>query len=667
MGMSNLRFLLLLVAHCAYLSAQNISEELNQPDQIYVIGESMNESGLVDAPVKLEVLSNKEIEEQQYQDLSEAITDLPGVNDINVTRRAGAKAALIQGFGENSVLVMIDGTPVSQNSSFGFDLTQVSTDDIEKVEVIKGGASALYGSQAIGGVINIVTKKPAKKAKVDFDLSTTFATEGDSAPGRNAKMTYSGSALGFGQKLSVGYRDQEAFDLDGDSLVQDGVKFNKLNTSLYIDRKWASNRSFLSYSGFQGKTTSTSSKPYGSSTFGEAINDTDTTIHNIKLGNTTKTSNGKFKILANLEKTQDDLNLNDNPDTYFKETYKETRFESRRGELIYDELMIGDHSLTFGALIKEDTVNQKTTTQAVADVIVETNDIENKKINTFEAYAQDSIFIGNFEISPGVRVQYDDNYGTHTSPKVNMSYFKDFKNVGTKTWVTLGTGYRAPSVKERFFTLDHLSVANYIVQGNEDLRPETSVSLQVGEELRFGKRFSIHTNLFYNQVKNLIETTEVETNSSNRLFTYKNFDKVSSHGVELGSKTKVTEKVNLKVNYTYSKTENETTGLILVNRPFYSGNVILAYSPTEALQLLGSWKYTGDKYTSDDNTESAPGFAITSLKLNYQVNKNLGIYAGLNNVFDLKKDPAQDLIIPTVDDRPAQGRTILTGLKVRGF
>ena len=133
-------------------------------------------SRLVDAPVKLEIINEDMIQKLQHQLVADAIQEIPGVGTSMISRRASGQSALIQGFGENSVLVMIDGTPVSQSSSFGFDLNQISTADVARIEVIKGVASALYGSQAIGGVINIVTKRPDSQAKFLMEVSPKART-----------------------------------------------------------------------------------------------------------------------------------------------------------------------------------------------------------------------------------------------------------------------------------------------------------------------------------------------------------------------------------------------------------------------------------------------------------------------------------------------------------
>ncbi|MCF8060048.1 MAG: TonB-dependent receptor [Bacteriovoracaceae bacterium] len=654
--------LLLCLGHQIVWSQAIITEVV--PEEITVLGRQSWDTGLIDAPVKVEVLNKEYFEQQQYQDLSQGISDIPGVSTANTARRSGSKSALIQGFGENSVLVMIDGTPISQNSSFGFDLSQISTSDIEKVEVIKGGASALYGSQAMGGVINIVTKRPQKKTKVDLDISSAQATSGESGFSRNLQLNSSGHFSSIGSKLSLSYRDQDSFDLDPKTIGKEGVGFEKIHGSLYLEKKWREINLFTNYILLKGKTTSQSSRPYSSSAFGPSINETDTTTQNFKLGLETKLGPGSLRGVLNYETTEDIVNLNDNPNTPFNETLKDTRFEAKRFDLIYKDIKVANHDLTLGILVKEDEVNQETTTQAVEQIIVKTQDIDQKRIRSYEGYLQDTYFYGNFELSPGVRYQYDDNFGSYAAPKVNISHYTDWQSLSFKSWLTVGTGFRTPSVKERFFTLDHTSVANYIVIGNDQLEPEESVSIQLGEEIKFSNDFTIHTNFFLNKVSNLIDTVERETGTSSRLFTYDNFDEVISRGVEVGMKSQVSSRLSAKLNYTYNETINQKTNNLLANRPLHVGLFSLNYDVAKRWNFQSLSRFFGSKYIDNENQKTSPQYSVVDLRASYQWSKKLKIYSSLNNAFNTTRVPIQDTVVPVIDDRPTLGRQIFIGLKM---
>lgn len=656
-------FLLLLQCFSGAAQAQEIEANLQESNSVLVIGELDSSDGLIDAPVKVEVVGQDQIKNQQYQDLSETLTEIPGVSTTSTTRRAGSKSALIQGFGENSVLVMIDGTPVSQNNSFGFDLTQISTSDIEKVEVIKGGASSLYGSQAMGGVINVVTKKIGRKNKIDMEASGGWVTNGEGGGNRNLKASMDRKIGRVGLKASISHRDQDSFDLDPTTITKDGAATTRQHGSLKLESKYGRRTYFAKGMFLRGKVNSETSRPYSSSAFGASLNTTDTTSQNYKFGTEEKLGAGILRTELNYEVNKDILSLNDNPLTPFTETLKETSFVGRRVDLKYKNVKLGDHELTTGLLVRENIVDQETTSQAVPGNIIKTIDIENKSVSSYEAFIQDNFWLGNVEVSPGIRYQYDKDFGSHISPKVNFSHYTDLGQTGLKSWLTIGTGYRAPSIKERFFTLDHSSVANYIVIGNKDLSPEESISFQLGEEIQFSKS-SIYGNLFLNKISNLIESVERAGNGSGRVFSYDNLDEVISRGMELGIKSEVLPKLNLKLNGSYTETINKNSNLLLANRPLYSGMFSAAYQFFDSLSLVSSTNYTGASYVDQSNKDISPAFLTTDLKLNYQVNKQLSSFLSINNFLDETREAGQDLVNPKIDNRPAEGRTFFVGFNM---
>lgn len=643
------------------LVKDSLNQQENSVDIITVTAEKESLSGLIDAPVKVEVLDKDYFSSQQYQDVSQGIADIPGVSQNTTSRRAGASTALIQGFGENSVLVMIDGVPVSQNSSFGFDLSQIAVADLEKVEVIKGGASALYGSQAMGGVINIVTRRPQNKSTANLDIST-IAIDEDSSYAQNVQFNTSGKYRSFGGKVSLSLRRQNDFDLDPTSIAREGISYQKIHTSLFLEKDFNKIKVFSNIILLDEENASQSSRPYTSSTFGPSLNKTKVTTQNLKLGVEGKSHLGNFRFLVNSERSQDRLALNDNPNTDFLETFKETSFEAKRLDLIFRDVSFLKQKLTFGALIKKEKVNQETTTQAVEQIVVKTKDIDEKEISSYESYLQSVFFIDDIELAPGVRYQYDRDFGSFVSPKLNVSLYKDIGEFASKVWFTIGTGLRSPSVKERFFTLDHTSVANYVVVGNDRLDPEESVSFQVGQELKYDF-FIFHTNFFLNNVSNLIDTVEVETETTRRLFTYNNFNKVLSRGIETGLTLNLTEKFSSKLNYTYSETINRESNLLLANRPLHVGLVSLQYNPIEKLRLNTMGRYSGAKYTDNENKQISPSFVTLDLRIDYQWSRKFSIYGSLNNILDTTRVPLVDTVVPIIDDRPTLGRQILLGMK----
>jgi outer membrane receptor for ferrienterochelin and colicins len=646
---------------------QGVSEtQWSEP--IEVIGVEETKSGLVDAPVKVEVMTEEYLKEQQYQDVAESLGDIPGVTTQATERRAGSKSALIQGFGENSVLVMIDGVPVSQNSSFGFDLSQMATSNVERVEVIKGGASALYGSQAMGGVINIVTKRVSSKPKIELEASGGQLAGGENGQARNLKGHLEGGLGKLRAKATFAQREQDSFDLNSDTISRDGAEFTKQQGNLRLAFPIGTMTVFVDGLFLKGDTLSLTSKPYSSNSFGPTQNKTETETLNTKLGFEGKLGSGTLRAILNYEMNKDRLSLNDNPETPFIETIKNTEFVGRRADLQYKDIKVGDHSISTGLLVRENTVDQNTINQSVVDIITETRDIEGKKISSYETFVQDNFWVGNFEVSPGARYQYDRDFGSFVSPKINLSHFTDIGDWGLKTWATVGTGYRAPSVKERFFTLDHTSVANYIVTGNENLAPEKSLSFQLGEEIKTkfkGREFSIYGNLFLNKISNLIEITEGEGDGVGTVFTYQNFQEVYSRGIELGLKSAISQKLSFRLNGSYTETVDETTNLLIANRPLLMGMASFNYDFSEKLHVISMTRFMGASFTDVENETVSPEFTTTDLKLNYRHSERISAFLNLKNILDSTRDPNADTVLPVIDSRPSRGREIFLGLNMR--
>lgn len=654
----------LLLIQCLF-AQENLKSEI---ETITVTGQKAS-TGLIDAPVKVEIIDQKTIQQLQHQLAAEAIQEIPGVSTSSISRRASGQSALIQGFGENSVLVMIDGTPVSQSSSFGFDLNQISTSDIQRIEVIKGGASALYGSQAMGGVINIVTQRPSGKPKLEIELSTQNSQvnqnrSSQSPYAQNAKILLSGKmADRIGYKLNGSLVKREEIELDSNSITTDSPNEQHLNGSLELSTEVGKTLILIKHLTLNSLNTNNSSRPYSSNGFGPSITQTKTLTHNSKLTFEREMNNGELKFIYNREATDDRLILNDNPSTIFPETFKQTDHLSHRYDLSMQNISWGEHQLSLGLLYKDEQVDQTTSTQAIADNLVVQKDIDNKQLNNIEGFIQDNFDIGKFEISPGLRVQKHRQFDLSYTPKINVSYFDSFGNWDLKSWMTIGTGYRTPTVKERFFTLDHSSVANYLVIGNDNLAAEESISFQIGQEFKFNRKFSLYLNYFNNYVTNLIETTEVEPQNGTRIFTYRNLESVISRGIELGMKWNFLSKWNLQTNYTYTEITNRETNLFLANRPLYAARANLFFQVNKQWQLISQNIFRGSSYANEPNTEIQEAFLLNHLKTNYQYSKNLNLFASLNNIFDMKRDPTQDLILPEIDQRPAVGRSFFFGLK----
>ncbi len=648
----------------------DLTSTLGQTTEVIeVTGDSTPKSGLIDAPVKVETLSSEYFKQQQYQDLSQAIQDIPGVMIQEGSMSPASSQALIQGFGENSVLVLIDGVPVAQNSSFGFDLSQMATSNIERVEVIKGAASSLYGSQAMGGVINIVTKRNFEGPRFQLEASGASLAENDQAQRRNIQVLAQDRLGQVKVKANFSQRQQDLFDRDSTSLNRDGAEFTKRQANLRLELLIGKFNAYIDGLHSSNDVKSESSRPFSSNSFGLIQNRTESENINLKVGLEGKVQNGDLRAILNLERSEDQLALNDRLSTPFTETLKNTETLSRRLDLQYKTTKISGHELSAGLLLRDNTVEQRTLSQSSPDMTTETQDVPKKTLSSYEFFAQDTFWWSSFEVSPGARYQYDRDFGSYVAPKVNFAYFTDIGNTGLKSWFSVGTGYRAPSVKERFFTLDHSSVANYIVVGNENLRPEESLSFQLGQEVTWSMpeaSLNLYGNLFINRINGLIEINQRENTGSQTVFTYQNFNEVESKGLELGIKAKY-RRLQATLNASYTETIDQSTSRFIANRPLYLGMFSLNFQVSQKVSLISLSRYTGNSFVNSANDQISPAFMTTDLKLNFTISDSISSFISLNNAFNATQPPAQDTVEPVFDGRPMRGREVFIGMRLARF
>ena len=142
--------------------------DLYQMDQV-VVTATRTEKALVDVPVRTEVVTRDQIERSHAQDLKQALEAVPGLMLKRIHGKSGYSVWL-QGMDSDRVLVLLNGEPVSASTGSSVDLTQISATEIERIEIIKGASSALYGSAAMGGVINVISRRKEKPVSLSLTL-----------------------------------------------------------------------------------------------------------------------------------------------------------------------------------------------------------------------------------------------------------------------------------------------------------------------------------------------------------------------------------------------------------------------------------------------------------------------------------------------------------------
>ena len=629
-----------------------------------VITGTRTEKPVLEAPVRTEVVNRKEIEKTHARDLKEALEDVPALLIKPIHGKTGFQAWL-QGLDSDRVLVVIDGEPISPSTGSSVDLSQIGTMDIERIEIVKGATSALYGSNAMGGVINVITRKPSKP--LSYQLSLDAGSYGDKNLSGDANdLSSRRLAANLAIKRSAGYlqfnadlRDKDGYTLDPNTFRSEGPTGTKANlnlrlawtpdkkTEIYITpryyREKISNNVLSDFIPGVGKPKK--KKNEDASRFGTT------------LGAERKLDNGGRLRGWLLRENWRDVTQQDTVVTPEVEQVRTAEIDLYRAELQWDKPLGENHVFTSGLLLGKETLNQYQDRARQTRVI----EVDGKEKRNIEAYLQDDIFLGEqWDIVPGIRVQGDSDFGFYAAPKINVMFTPGWlTNTVTNIRMGVGRGYRVPSLKERFFIFDH-SQLGYKVLGNNELVPESSDSYQLGIEFARSGDFRADITLFHNRIKNLIDTRENPDKSTPlvKVSDYQNFARAMTQGVEFSGNLHL-GRFDMKGSYTLLDSEDRITGKTLKERPRHQVKLGADYENKAlgtTLTLRGV--YQSKEFSNADNSEESPAWTTWDLKLTQAVGKEFKVFGGVDNLTDEHRDPGN-----YYDNRPQTGRLIYLGLR----
>lgn len=647
-----------------------------------VVTATKSSKTLNDAPVAVQVLDKKTLDDNQAHTLKDALKLLPNVYLREVHGKTGYEVVM-QGFSGDQVLVLIDGLPITASTGSTVNLNQYMNMDIEQIEIVQGAASAQFGSAAMGGVINIITK-PVDSLRAH--VTTELATNGNQNPSgksfdANKRFVEAGieGALDKGDqlrgRLSASYLDDKGLSLDTDAWprLKDASKQSQVTARLDFTPKNAATKNT------QG-TLLNNSKYWAEATH---YKEDDTSRFSLYVPPFYLPQQRDEAITKNRFTVggRSDIHLSANSEPYqllvqglfedYKsqsDTFSENELTSDRdtdittalaqAQLDFPELKLSDkhtHLLQFGVQGQKDTLTQ--TKNQVSELV---RDEVSRTVG--EVYAQDDWLIGNnLEVLTGVRYQNDEDFGDHFAPKVALKYnLMDNQGRDHVLRASIGSGYRVPNLKERYYVFDHSNLG-YKVIGNPNLQPETSTSFQVGYQSQLTDKLSLSANGFYNKVKDLIQdegNTTIENGIS--IHHYTNIDSAYTYGGDVGIDWQALDNAKVQASYAYLKTHNKSADSELTYRPNHKAMLAVDYQINDKLQVIPRLTYESKQLTNTKNQSYSPAFWNLDSKLNYQANDHLSIYGAINNIFDTQRD-----IKDPSDFRPIDNREWLVGASYR--
>lgn len=630
------RLSLLTLAITGFTTQLAIADEQRVELKNTVVTASGFEQQIKNAPASISVISREQLAKKSYKDVTDALKDVPGVV---VTGGGSSSDISIRGMGAKYTLILVDGkrqdSRATRPNSDGSGIEQgwlPPIEAIDRIEVVRGPMSSLYGSDAMGGVINIITRKVGQQWRGSVRSEYTAQDRSKSGDYHQTNAYISGplieGLLGlqvFGQtsrraedRFSNGYNQQKT-----DSLTSKLAFTPNEQNELVLE---------------VGKTEQE---------------------RNSRLGRSASRSNSQ----NDYDRTHIALSHNGNWDNIVSESYiQQEKIEnpSREMELknsIFDtqsSVFMGDHIATLGGQYKyEDLHDQGNQLEAALD--------KNRLTRwSWALFVEDEWQLhDDFALTAGLRLDRDENYGSHWSPRL-YGVWNPIEQWTFKGGVS--SGYRSPDIRSAVDNWGQVTGGGgdpAIIVGNSALKPEESISTEFGVIWDNLNDLSISSTAYQTNFKDKITEERRCTDGDGQNATgactigstaYKfisdriNVDKAQMRGIETTIDWTITKGLDLSSSYTYTHTEQKSgafKGEPLNKMPKHMFNSTLDW---EIADNLNSWtrvNYRGKTTDYQSRTRMAtgtPAYTFVDFGGNYTVNKNLSLMAGIYNVFDKQID-----------------------------
>lgn len=628
-----------------------------------------------ETPSTVEIVDSKKLEQTQAKTLHDALKGALGVNVFNDFQ--GRSNVSIRGSESRHVLIMVDGKRLggeaAYNSANAWDVDRIRMEDVERVEIIRGPAGALYGSDAMGGVINVVTKTPDKTiANINYEYG--WYEDGKGA-GYKGNLYLQGAEGNYSYKINAG-----------------------LNKSRpYMDPKGSGDSM-----NFFGKQ-----QPLSLSVGYHFDNGNKLTVDYSKIKEENQKSTTTRKIMVPSKVWQDQVQTiwNNNKRTDYAITYQGSDDRQdwmlRAYKSVFDKdymsqnktrmtnLMrpggIGDWTLkdpkhdtvkrTLSVIEGKDTFNLSDKNKLTAGFEYRKDESEGTRlkkpntslggssahdafdkaaINYMAAYVQDEFRPNDkWLIIPSVRFDHSDQFSNKLTSNLAATY-NAADDVRIKAVV--GQGYKTPTVNDLYIFWEMYASnpggPGQFYVGNPDLKPEKSLSYELSVEKDWGDRSTVHLGVFRNEVKDLISTywtgklTDDDPDlypgvKGDMIMAYENIPEATLQGVELYGSHRLGKNIYLNAGYTFLDAKDKTNGTRLKDRAKHQVTFGVSYQPENiyawdlSFDLVSNINYyfnNGDKSTMGNFVYETKDFTIANIMTSRHLNKDTKIYLGIDNI-----------------------------------
>ncbi|MEZ4370696.1 MAG: TonB-dependent receptor [Polyangiaceae bacterium] len=556
----------------------------------------------------------------------------------------------IQGIDGERVLILVDGERLIGDTGGVIDLESLPLTDVERIEFVSGPTSSLYGTGAIGGVVNIITGPPRFEG-----LSSRLKLEGRSFGGHT-------------EQGSLALRDADRWLMFDGSYAFSPLLAHANGSSALPESKRALVGIRLGAEPVRDWVTRLKARVIRDELTGLSL------IDRPGLGVfSVDTPELTYRYLLSTEQrlrvTRDsELRLSLSSqwfDHESKKLYRDSPVEEvrQRAHRLQSFEAISTtreskRSWTFGFRGETEGFDQQLDKTGVAgngDLTHESSsEVPKQTFGSLALYSQLDWRLGSgFALLPGVRGEWHSRYGFVAAPRLAASY------KASSQWIfraALGRGFRVPSAKEYGFAFDHSSLG-YVVKGNPGLQPESSWGASGEAQYRAKSVVKFRLGAYANWVEDLIDTDFVGRDAVARVDTYSyiNVGRARTWGYEAEVEMRVSSRLMSRVGYGYLDTYDVERQRPLVGRPPHTLKSSLDYRLTQDLELNLHHRLVSESYIDDGLT--SPAFVSVGVRCAYQATPELKLHLGVENALNVQRQSAR-----VGDQRPQRGATAYVGV-----
>lgn len=614
-----------IITSILLFSQLNAIEKL---DDVVITAKSQTSS--IDTAGSYTIISQEEIKQTNANSIAEVLQGYAGISTgVNSGSQYGRSSINLRGMDSKHSLILIDGRRISASDALigmsDFAYNWIPLNAIEKIEVVKGPMSSLYGSSAIGGVINIITKKPTDEIKGEF----------------NAKYGFSSAEGG----------DEQEYSIRLGGKITD--KLSATFSGQIIDTEPTKESSNATLAKMEGRNSVNGAL----NLWYDIDNTQQITISSMK-GNE-KRDNIKYDEYYDIDKSQDAIGY-------------EKRFGDVKMNLKYYISSLDAHSddssLLYTHKMDDEVANAEFALSAFAKNYIvfgaerrvekyhkaydntPAKDFKDERDYT-SLYLQDEIEITDKTLlTLGVRYDKHEKFGAEVSPKAYLVYKLDEAN---RLKGGYGHGFNAPSLTQNSdaYVLSYPirttpPMLFYRFHGNSNLKPEVSDSFEIGYEYQKNQMI-FKTTAFYTKISDLITYKDNGTTVSGPITyqekLYSNVNEATVYGLEAEyEKERLLSNLDIYIGYSYLHTKDESTGEELLLRPSHKVNLKLTTQLPYDIKSTLRVDYIGEQYNGDKDIGA---YATAGLQFSKEMFKNLTLYAGVENLTDKELNDDYDFAL----------------------